>query len=185
MFPAVSDEIEKLQLNQKKLGISSMDVNFDDLPWHDANLKDIHIDRSDPGNRDTVEILVEWPDGLISTIEFYDCYALKANMNFGIAANESIFTAQCLIDSDELNLIRNDWLSMGAKLESLKCFRINTNSTNSLIDVFAKNYRITDHCAKDIARIPDGIVVSKIRESALWKFLVKSLKSFLMPMTCF
>lgn len=121
-----------------------MHNNFDDLPWHDANLKYIHIDRSDPGNQDTVKILVEWPDGLASIIEFIDCYALKANMNFGIVANESILTAECLMDSEELNLIHNKWLKMGAKLKSLKCFRINTNSTNSLIDIFAKSYEITD-----------------------------------------
>ncbi|WP_059359076.1 hypothetical protein [Parachlamydia acanthamoebae] len=121
-----------------------MNINFNDLPWHDANLKYIHIDRSDPDNQDIVKILVEWPDGLASIIEFHDCYALKANMNFGIVANESILAAECLMDSDELNLIHNKWLKMGAKLKSLKCFSINTNSTNSTIDIFAKSYEIKD-----------------------------------------
>ncbi|PJD95257.1 MAG: hypothetical protein CK425_09075 [Parachlamydia sp.] len=121
-----------------------MNINFDDLPWHDANLKSIHIDRSDPGNQDTVKILVEWPDDLASIIELYDCYALKANMNFGIVANESILTAKFLMDSEELHLIHNKWLKMGAKLKSLKCFRINTNSTNSLMEIFAKSYDIKD-----------------------------------------
>ncbi|WP_059359807.1 hypothetical protein [Parachlamydia acanthamoebae] len=121
-----------------------MDVHFNDLPWHDANLKYIYIDRRNPGYHDVVKLVIDWPDGLSSSIEFYNCYALKANMNFGIAACESILAAECLIDSDDLNLIYNDWLSMGMKLESLKCFRINTNSTNSLIEIFAKSFEIKD-----------------------------------------
>lgn len=76
-----------------------MTVNFNDFPWHDASLQSIYIDRQKPGEQDVVKLSIDWPDGhSSSTIEFHDCYAFAANMNFGIVACESILTAECLAD---------------------------------------------------------------------------------------
>lgn len=119
-----------------------MNVNFNDLPWHDANLKFIHIDRENPGKNDIIKLFIDWPDGFSSAIEFSDCYALIANMNFGVVASESILKAEYFVESEELSSIRNDWMKAGINLENLKCFKITTNSTNSIISIFALNFHV-------------------------------------------
>ncbi len=93
---------------------------------------------------DTVRLLINWPDDSISAIEFYDCYAFTANMNFGIVANESILNAKCFTNSKELISIRNEWAKGGVDLENLQNFNIITNSTNSVIDIFALGFRIIE-----------------------------------------
>lgn len=115
--------------------------NFDDFPWHDANLQFIDIDRRKPGEQDIIRLLVEWPEEEgVSEIEFSDCYALNMNMNFGIIASESILHAECITDSEELITIRRDWAHGGVMLDNLKCFKITTNSTNSTILIFALSF---------------------------------------------
>lgn len=122
-----------------------MNKFFNELPWHDSNLKSIVIDRNNPGEHDIVRILVEWSDtGKSSILEFYDCYALSANMNFGIIACESILYAEYFINSEELDDIRKKWAKIGVNLDELKCYRINTNSTNSVFNIFALGFRVID-----------------------------------------
>jgi hypothetical protein len=122
-----------------------MNTNFNHLPWHDACLKFIYIDRQNPGENDVVKILVDWPEEQGSSyIEFSDCYAFKANMNFGIVACESILFAKCFTDSEVLNSIRKEWSTLGVDLKELKCFEITTNSTNSIISIYALNFKITN-----------------------------------------
>jgi hypothetical protein len=116
--------------------------NFNNLPWHDADLQLIYIDRRKPGGKDVIKFLIIWPVGYYSTIEFYDCYALTANMNFGIVACESILAAECLIESEDLCSIRNEWSKAGVNLDNLKCFKITTNSTNSIVNIFALGFRM-------------------------------------------
>ena len=120
-----------------------MNEQFDNLPWHDANLKSLYIDRQSPGEHDIVRVVVEWPDTLeMSSIEFYDCYALNARMNFGIVVDESILQAICVTDSSELKDIREKWLKIDVNLNGLKCYRIITNSTNSIIEIFSMGFQV-------------------------------------------
>ena len=123
-----------------------MNTNFNELPWHDAILQFIYIDRQKPGDQDVIRILIDWPGSSSpSTIEFYDCYALNMNMNFGIVACESILTAECFSDSIELNAVRKVWSKAGIYLEDLKYFKIITNSTNSTINIFALGFKMIHH----------------------------------------
>jgi len=117
-----------------------MKTNFNDLPWHDAIIQNIAINRTVSDKNDTVELLITWPNGNNSIIEFTDCYAFVANMNFGVFAPETILIAECLNESEELNTIRAKWSSVGVDLQILKCFRLITNSTNSTINIYAKNF---------------------------------------------
>lgn len=120
-----------------------MNANFNDLPWHDANLQFIYIDRQKPGEKDVIKFLIDWPDGVSSSIiEFYDCYALTANMNFGVVSCESILMAECLTESEDLNSIRQEWSKAGVNLDELKCFKIATNSTNSMISIYALRFNL-------------------------------------------
>ena len=119
-----------------------MNVDFNELPWHDAILQFIYIDRQNPGEKDVIKLLIHWPDNTSSTIEFYDCYAATMNMNFGIVACESILTAECSFDSSELKTIQQGWLKAGVNLNELKSYKIITNSTNSIISIFSLGFRI-------------------------------------------
>ena len=40
-----------------------MNVDFDSFPWHDAELKELLVDRREAGERDEVHLRVEWPQG--------------------------------------------------------------------------------------------------------------------------
>ncbi|MCE5318102.1 MAG: hypothetical protein LLG04_12185, partial [Parachlamydia sp.] len=75
-------------------------------------------------------------------IEFQQCYLLKTHMNFGIVPPDFILEAKTVCESKEIEEIKKTWLSMRVKLDCLTCYRIVTNSTNSIIDVFAKSFCI-------------------------------------------
>ena len=119
-----------------------MKQEFNDLPWHDAELKEIVIDRH---QGDNVKISVQWPEdygGGNVWIEFFKCYRLIANMHFGIVPPDFILEAECIEDSPELNNLKKTWASMGLDISQLYCYRIITNSTNSTIDIFSLGFQI-------------------------------------------
>jgi len=117
-----------------------MDAEFSKLPWHDAELLNIEIDRRNPGEKDRVVINVSWPNGDQSTLIFSDCFGLEAKMNFGVIAPESILDASLIKESKELNEIRTKWRRIGVDLEKLKCFEVTTNSTASLLRIYALSF---------------------------------------------
>lgn len=121
----------------------SMNTNFNFLPWHDAKLLSINIDRSNAGNSDLINLSVKWPDGHKSDIVFSDCYLLSARMNFGIIAEESILEAICLKESDKILEIKGKWQTLGVELDGICCYRIVTNSTNSQIEIYALSYALS------------------------------------------
>ena len=117
---------------------------FDDLEWHDALLLSISIDRQNPGERDEVTLLVAWSDGRKDKVHFRECYALDAQMNFGVVAPESIRAAHCVSESSRLVEMRERWRGLGVDLADLCCFEITTNSTASVIRIFARHFNVTD-----------------------------------------
>jgi hypothetical protein len=85
-------------------------MNFDEFAWHDSILKNIEIDRKNPGNIDTILLEIEWYDDTFNKILFEGVYWTKLTMNFGIISAESIdidFIAE-RSDSDLINLY-NKW----------------------------------------------------------------------------
>lgn len=117
-----------------------MDVNFNEMPWHDAELLNIAIDRRQPGQNDIVIIDICWPNGKKGTFIFRDCYGLVARMNFGVLAPESILDASTSVESQELREMREKWGQIGVDIGQLKCFELRTNSTASILRVFALGY---------------------------------------------
>lgn len=114
-----------------------MKFDFNDCYWHDSLLKNIFIDRSNPGHKDTVELTVEWyEDDSESKIIFSNVYLFKAIMNFGIIAKESILGAWIAPEDDP------DFLDIHRKWKGdvkLNCYIIETNSTGGLIKIFAED----------------------------------------------
>ena len=106
-----------------------MSRSFEDLPWHDAVILGIEIDRGRPGAADEVRFSMLWPDDRHSEIRFLDCYALDARMNFGVVAAETVRSVIERDDTDTLRRIRDIWRNSGADLSALRSFTIETNST--------------------------------------------------------
>ncbi len=117
-----------------------MDTIFSDLPWHDAELLNITIDRRNPGENDQIVVDIYWLNDEQDTLVFDDCYELEAKMNFGVIASESILDASVTDKSGKLTEIREGWAQIGVDLTQLKCFEIRTNSTNSIVRIYALSF---------------------------------------------
>ncbi len=121
-----------------------IDEVFDALEWHDSVLLRLNIDRRAPGERDEIVLVVEWPDGRVQSVRFTDCYALNAQMNFGVMAPESIRTARCIADAPALAEMRQRWMALGIELDDLRCFEITTNSTASELRIYAMRFEVSN-----------------------------------------
>jgi hypothetical protein len=119
-----------------------MNTAFNSLPWHDAVLMELLVDRRNAGERDEVRVRLAWPQGLETTIVFRDCYAMTADMYFGIIATERIGCASIIQDDPGLTLIRERWKPLGVSLESLCCYRIQMSSTGSVIQIYASQFEV-------------------------------------------
>ena len=116
-------------------------MKFEEIKWHDQILIGIDLDRTNPGINDSIELKV-----LIDKIEmgvlFQDVYFADIKMNFGIIAQESINYATINNEDIKIPEIQRQWSKVGAELDKLLCFEINTNSTNSLIKIYALSCEI-------------------------------------------
>jgi len=122
----------------------NMKNEFNNLNWHDAELMSIRIDRNNPGKIDQIVLIICWLNGKTSEVIFHDCYAFKAQMNFGIIAVETIRDAEYTESSEELEVIRKLWEKIGTDLSGLGQYQIETNSTNSKLLIYARGFSIRD-----------------------------------------
>lgn len=120
-----------------------MNDTFNSLPWHDAELLELSVDRRNAGERDEVRLRVAWPQGDEATLLFRDCYAMAAEMNFGVIAEERIASAVLIDDDPGLISIRDRWKPLGVSLEKLRCYRLETSSTSSVICIYAKQFEVS------------------------------------------
>jgi hypothetical protein len=115
---------------------------FNSLPWHDAELLELSVDRRNAGECDEVRLRVAWPQGDEATLVFRDCYAMTAEMNFGVIAEERIASASLIDDDPGLTSIRDRWKPLGVSLEVLRCYQLETSSTSSVIRIYAKQFEV-------------------------------------------
>jgi len=121
-----------------------MTDSFNSLPWHDAELLELTIDRRNPGARDEVRLQVMWPNGGRAILLFRDCYAVTAEMNFGIIAQELIFSASLIENDPGLTSIRDRWRPLGVSLDMLRCYRLEMSSTSSLLRIYAEKFEVVE-----------------------------------------
>ena len=120
-----------------------MKLNFEDFKWHDAVIKNITLNRSNPGRKDEIEIEIIWPDNdKMNIFVFEDVYWAKMDLNFGIVANENILQADLLPNDDE-DLIRiySKWNGFIDDIK-LNTYEILLNSTGGRIKIVAKRFRV-------------------------------------------
>lgn len=114
---------------------------FEEVLCHDAEIVEILIERSEPGIKDQV-IIEAFSNNLNYRLVFEECYKVSLDLNMGVIAPESILSAKISKGSKELSSLKEKWKLHGVDLSKLKEFKINTNSTNSDIIIFAKKCEI-------------------------------------------
>jgi len=123
---------------------NTITTTFDSLPWHDAELQELIINRREPGARDEIRLQVVWPDGSRAALLFRECYGFTAEMNFGIIAKEQIAAASTIQDDRYLISLRGRWKPLGVSLDLLRCYRLETSSTGSVIRIYAMEFAVKD-----------------------------------------
>jgi hypothetical protein len=115
-------------------------MKFNNLCWHDAIIKNIQIDRNNPGNIDTIAIKILWPDNQLNDVIFEDVYWSRMTLGFGIVADECIYEAFITLNDDpDLVSFFSRWKGM---ITGLNCYVVKTSSTGSEIKIIAKNIRL-------------------------------------------
>jgi len=118
-------------------------MNFNDFYWHDAIIKNIQIDRTNPGNDDSVMFEIKWPEeSTMRILVFEDVYWTSMNLNFGIIADESILYATQLDEQNE-DLV-SFYLKWKGAMDDVKLntYKIELNSTGGEIKIIAKSFRV-------------------------------------------
>ncbi len=123
-----------------KIIIRSM--NFNEYYWHDATIKNIQIDRTNPGVKDIILLEIEWPENKEKSIFiFEDVYWASFNLNFGVVCDETILSAELINGEDEdLDNFNSKWKGAMSDVK-LNAYKIELNSTGSKLKIIAKRYK--------------------------------------------
>jgi hypothetical protein len=119
-----------------------MILEFNELPWSDATLVAVSVDRSNPGNQDEVAVHVRWPDGCNARVVFLECRSARLALNFGVLGEDAIERAYVDEGSEVLADCRQCWAASGVLLPELQCFRIETCTTGSSLNILAMGWRV-------------------------------------------
>lgn len=117
-------------------------MKFEDYYWHDSVIRNIVIDRTNPGNKDTIVFEIDWTDKGIGHLIFENVYWVSLNMNFGMIVAECIDLAYVADQSDlALNNVYQKW---GGLINDVKlsCYVIKTLSTGSDVKVISSGFKV-------------------------------------------
>ena len=117
-------------------------MKFNEYNWHDAIVRSIKIDRSNPGVNDEIFLDIEWTDGKTYLLKFKNVYWSSMTLNFGIVAEESISKAG-ILEKDDVDLVNfySSWNGLMNDVR-LNVFYIEFNSTGSIIKIIAEDYEL-------------------------------------------
>ncbi|WP_177730470.1 hypothetical protein [Flavobacterium inviolabile] len=118
-------------------------MEFNEYDWHDAIIKNIKINRNNPGIRDEIEMEIVWPENKerVNFI-FEDVYWAKMDLNFGIVSNENIAQAFLLQKSDDD--LNNFYLKWNGHMDDIKLnvYEVLLSSTGGKIKIIAKTFKV-------------------------------------------
>ncbi|WP_143326157.1 hypothetical protein [Vandammella animalimorsus] len=129
---------------KKAMNLPRVKVKFNDLPWDDACLMGLHIDRSRPGHQDEIGIDIAWGSGRRQRLVFSDCYQCNIAMNMGVIAEEKLLHADAVSVKDKDEQFLQKWARIGVDLASLLCFSFVTEATHSKIEIYALQFILLD-----------------------------------------
>ncbi|MGK6353523.1 hypothetical protein [Parapedobacter sp. DT-150] len=117
-------------------------MNFEDITWHDMVIKNIIINRDDPGRNDSIRFEVDGNRERIRQLIFEEVYWARLDLNFGVVAEETVFDAFLSDESDKdlLNLYSR-WKGM-IEGKKLLIFNITLNSTGSILKIIASHLTV-------------------------------------------
>jgi hypothetical protein len=117
-------------------------MDFNKLKWHDSIIKNIIIDRNNPGKNDSIEIDIIWPNSQKNRIIFKDVYWAIFNMNFGIVSEESVLSA--FSEGRNNEIVKKTYLKWKGLIDNvdLNFYQIELNSTRSIINIVAQRFEI-------------------------------------------
>jgi len=118
-------------------------MNFEDFNWHDAVIKNITVDRNNPGIKDEITLEIVWPNREERVhFVFESVYWAKMDLNFGIVAEENISQVHHLLNDDR-DLIRfySQWNGLMDDVK-LNVYELELSSTGGRIKIIAKGFRI-------------------------------------------
>lgn len=118
-------------------------MNFEEFHWHDSIIKNITINRDNPGIKDEIKIEIVWADNKEGVnFIFEDVYLARMDFNFGIIASESILKS-CILSKNDEDLI-NIYSLWEGFLNNIKlnAYEIELNSTRGRIKIIAKSFRV-------------------------------------------
>ncbi len=114
-------------------------MEFLDVAWHDLEVTGIHIDRSNPGYNDSMVFTLKDPDERQGKLYFEKVFWANFNMNFGIAALETIL--EVAVSKDRNNREIHDLVSKTKGCldpKGLKMYTLIFNSTASELRIISK-----------------------------------------------
>jgi len=128
--------------NQQDRQDMTINISISSLPWAKAELLEMTVDRRHPGRRDEVQFRMKWPDESKSTVVFAGCHALLTQMNFGVECTEEIASVETLDDEPGLTQLKARAQAAGKPTDKLRCYRIKTASTGSILRIYAEETRV-------------------------------------------
>lgn len=126
------------------MNLPGVKVQFNDLPWDDACLMGLHIDRSRPGHQDEIGIDIAWSSGRRQRLVFSDCYQCNMAMNMGVIAEEKMLYANAVLVKEKDEQFLQKWARIGVDIAPLQCFSFVTEATHSKIEIYAMQLILLD-----------------------------------------
>ena len=120
------------------------------LNLHDSEVIEVVVDRADT-EADRIIVLLDYIEDYESMevsrkrLIFHGCYRAVLDMNFGVIAPESIRLGYEVEESDLIDALRSRLGAVGVEVGGrLKHFRMEMNSTASVIDIVAERVELLD-----------------------------------------
>ena len=114
-------------------------MNFHDLEWHDAIIKSIKVDRSDPELIDTIALEIHWPNDENNTVLFEGVDWANIDLHFYYLGPDYISDATVLERVDDEVAC---YLTKRQHLLDSKSDFYSIKSSVSEIRILAKSFRI-------------------------------------------
>lgn len=126
-----------------EIKVKLADMNFEDFYWHDAVIKNIVINRSNPGVTDEITLEIVWPHNSERIyFVFENVYWAKMNLNFGIIADENIYQGYHLPTNDsDLIQFYSQWNGLMDDI-TLNVYEIELSSTGGRIKIISQRFRV-------------------------------------------
>jgi hypothetical protein len=116
--------------------------DFYDFYWHDAEIKEIIIDRHSPGKKDEIQFNILFSDKKkVICFIFEKVYYASFDLNFGIVAPETIRTVSMLENDENLAILYSNWKGHLDHVK-LNVYSIELNSTGGKIKIIATKFRV-------------------------------------------